>query len=592
MARPRRGAGKTSTSDDNRLQVLRKDLDVLAERVESVLESEEWIQAKLREMSLALAALAPSEPDGAADTKEVSSEANPSYLKSIRMIRETVRRVLPRDATVAIVSKGDERLMDLYGRPAWHFPQDSTGRYPGYYPTDGTSVIAQLESLRIRGAAYLLFPKSAFWWLERYPIFSGHLLSHYRVVHRDEDSCVIFALEESRANGGADSWKVRLPELITEFAECNDSGPSILDWNTGLGLADRFTSDAVVAPPGNGRRLPYLDGSFDIVVVPSRAKATMGEARRVARYAVVALRRDRKADPDGAGVTVERVGAPAADAHAPTTSIIIPTYNGVDQLRVCLATLKDALPERFEGEVIVVDDGSGEEMRRSLAEWGGEYPFLKVIRNARNRGFVASCNRGARAAKGKVLVFLNDDTMPQVGWLQALHRTLRRYPDAGAVGGKLIYPDGRLQEAGNLVFDDGSAANFGRDDSMAENPLYNYLREVDYCSAAVLATPRDLFNEIGGFDKRFEPGYYEDTDYCFAVRRQGRRVYYQPECIVVHTEGATGGTDLTSGAKRYQVVNQAKFARKWKTALKAQPKRPAVIDKAALYRLSARGAQR
>ena len=79
------------------------------------------------------------------------------------------------------------------------------------------------------------------------------------------------------------------------------------------------------------------------------------------------------------------------------------------------------------------------------------------MRNAQNRGFVASCNRGARTAKGDILIFLNDDTMPQKGWLQALLRTFWEQPDAGAVGGKLIYPDGRLQEAGNFVFSDGSA---------------------------------------------------------------------------------------------------------------------------------------
>jgi O-antigen biosynthesis protein len=231
-------------------------------------------------------------------------------------------------------------------------------------------------------------------------------------------------------------------------------------------------------------------------------------------------------------------------------------------------------------------------MQSRLEEWQVSRPYLKVIRNARNRGFVASCNRGARAAKSDILVFLNDDTVPQVGWLQALVRTFRDRPDAGAVGGKLLYPDGRLQEAGNFVFADGSAANFGRDDRLIEGPLYNYVREADYCSAALLATPRALFLEIGGFDKRYEPGYYEDTDYCFAVRKRSRRVYYQPESVVVHTEGGTGGTDLTSGAKRYQVVNQAKFARKWKDALRDQPKRPVNLDLGASYGLALRAARR
>jgi GT2 family glycosyltransferase len=386
---------------------------------------------------------------------------------------------------------------------------------------------------------------------------------------------VIFALEEDFAASDAGSWQVRLPELIADYADQIGADPSILDWHTGMQLKDAFSGHAVFVPPEHEHALPYLDRSIDIVVVASPNKAALREARRVASYAVVAL------DPPGEGgdapvsdderrpeVTVERVDEPVGRTQMPSSSIIIPTHNGADHLRLCLASLEETLPEPFPGEVIVVDDGSDEDMRALLEEWQESVPHLKVVRNAQNRGFVASCNRGARAAKGDILIFLNDDTMPQAGWLQALLQTFREHPDAGAVGGKLLYPDGRLQEAGNFVFSDGSAANFGRDDRVVEAPLYNYLREVDYCSAALLATPRRLFSEIGGFDKRYEPGYYEDTDYCFEVRKHGQRVYYQPESVVVHTEGATGGTDLTSGTKKYQVVNQGKFARKWKEALR------------------------
>ena len=134
----------------------------------------------------------------------------------------------------------------------------------------------------------------------------------------------------------------------------------------------------------------------------------------------------------------------------PSSSIIIPTHDGVDHLRLCLASLEEALPEPFRGEVIVVDDGSGEEMQALLKEWQAALPYLKVIRNAQNRGFVASCNRGARAAKGDILIFLNDDTIPQTGWLRALLRTFREHPDAGAVGGKLLYPGRAAPGGGEL----------------------------------------------------------------------------------------------------------------------------------------------
>jgi GT2 family glycosyltransferase len=197
-------------------------------------------------------------------------------------------------------------------------------------------------------------------------------------------------------------------------------------------------------------------------------------------------------------------------------------------------------------------------------------------------------NRGAEAATGDILVFLNNDTILLPGWLQPLLEVFEAHPDAGAVGGRLLYPDGRLQEAGGLVFSDGSAAKFGYGDADPEAALYSYLREADYCSGCLLATKRSVFNGIGGFDSRYAPGFYEDTDYCFALREQGLRVYYQPESTIVHVEGATAGTDLERGPKRYQVLNAKKFARKWKTALERQPKRPKVFSAEALYELATR----
>jgi GT2 family glycosyltransferase/glycosyltransferase involved in cell wall biosynthesis len=252
-------------------------------------------------------------------------------------------------------------------------------------------------------------------------------------------------------------------------------------------------------------------------------------------------------------------------AEAPEVSVIVPVYNHFAHTLACLRSLAE-VEEPTPFEVLVVDDCSSDETPERLAEIEG----ITRIRNAQNLGFIGACNAGAEVARGEFLVFLNNDTVVTPGWLGALVRTFAQRSDCGLAGARLVYPDGRLQEAGGIVFADGSGWNFGRFQD-PHHPRYGYLRESDYCSGAAIMVRADLFRELGGFDRRYAPAYYEDTDLAFKVRAAGLRVYYQPRATVVHFEGVSSGTDTGSGIKRHQVINQQTFVEVWREALATHP---------------------
>jgi len=249
----------------------------------------------------------------------------------------------------------------------------------------------------------------------------------------------------------------------------------------------------------------------------------------------------------------------------PRVSIVIPVFNKVELTAACLSSLAEASVE-LDFEVLVVDDCSSDETADYLERCSG----LRVLRNERNSGFIDSCNRGAAAARGEFLVFLNNDTTVDDDWLDALIAPFDQDSEVGIVGARLIYPDGRLQEAGGIVFSDASGWNYGKGDS-ADAPQYGFLSEADYVSGACLAIRRSDFEALEGFDTRFRPAYYEDTDLCFQVRAQGKKVLVQPACTIVHHEGATSGTDEQSGTKRYQAVNRERFREKWASVLADHP---------------------
>jgi len=275
--------------------------------------------------------------------------------------------------------------------------------------------------------------------------------------------------------------------------------------------------------------------------------------------------RGTKVDPKGpAAALALPAGTPVLEIAAspqPQVSVVIPVYNNIAHTLHCLRSIAEA-GASTPFEVIVVDDCSKDDTQAVLARCKG----VRVIKNEKNLGFIGACNAGAAAAEGEYVYFLNNDVQVLPGWLDELRHTFTAVPEAGLVGSKLVYPDGRLQEAGGIVWKDGSAWNYGRFDD-PDKPEYSYRRDVDYCSGASIMLPLALFNELGRFDSHYAPAYCEDTDLAFQVRKHGRRVLYQPASVIVHYEGISSGTDLNAGVKKYQVVNQKKFYERWKDVL-------------------------
>ncbi|EDN68691.1 glycosyl transferase, family 2 [Beggiatoa sp. PS] len=264
------------------------------------------------------------------------------------------------------------------------------------------------------------------------------------------------------------------------------------------------------------------------------------------------------------------------EVQQPSVSIVIPVFNKALYTYNCLLTVQ-ACDQEVSKEVIVINNASSDETSTLLGQINGAF---QVINNKENQGFVKACRQGAAVAKGQFILFLNNDTQVMPGWLSKMVNVMAAHPDIGIIGSKLIYPDGRLQEAGGIIFNDASGCNYGRLQEPTL-PKFNQSREVDYCSGASLMIRKTLWQQLDGFDMRYAPAYYEDTDLCFATRHAGYKVFYCHDSEVIHHEGITAGTDITSGYKVFQAINRKKFQAKWWHILSTHPSPQTSFDIAA-----------
>lgn len=242
----------------------------------------------------------------------------------------------------------------------------------------------------------------------------------------------------------------------------------------------------------------------------------------------------------------------------PDVSIVIPAHNKVDVTYLALCSLLLA-PNKASFEVIVVDDASTDE----TAELENLVKGITVLHNAEPQRFIRACNAGVAQARGTYVMLLNNDVEVTAGFLDALIDGMARFPRAGLVGSKLLYPNGRLQDAGGIIWSSGDPWNYGNGQN-PNDPRFAYARQVDYLTGAAMLTTKKIWDEVGGLSAYLEPMYFEDTDFSFKVREAGYTTWFIPSSIVYHYEGITSGTDTNgSGFKRFQEINRPKFKRRW-----------------------------
>lgn len=220
----------------------------------------------------------------------------------------------------------------------------------------------------------------------------------------------------------------------------------------------------------------------------------------------------------------------------PEISIILILHNRAEFTLACLESIAKS---NFSSlEIVIVNNNSTDETGQLLEPIKG----VKIIKNLDNLHYIEGANQAVEVARGDYLLFLNNDAQILGDSINAAIATIKSHPDIGAVGGKIIYPDGSLQEAGSIIWQDGSCHCYGRGD-VANAPEYMFRREVDYCCGGFLLTPRDLFLEMGGFDLDYKPAYYEETDYCVRLHKFGKKVIYEPNVNVLHYEFASSSRE-------------------------------------------------
>jgi len=270
---------------------------------------------------------------------------------------------------------------------------------------------------------------------------------------------------------------------------------------------------------------------------------------------------------------------------APRVSIVIPAAARPELLYACLRSLALHGPRRIPFETLVVLNAPSSAAEALLRE---TVSGVRIVASPVNLGLAGAGNRGRDLARGEYLVILHDDAEIEPGWLEALVAAAEAHPEAGAVGGKVLHPDGSLQNAGMILWRDGTTAPpwIG---PVPPPSAFDQPRAVDYCGTSSLLVRADTWDAVGGLDERFFPAYYVDVDLAMAIRRHGQVVWYEPRSVIRHHRGA-------SGEIRFRLFvterNRRLFLEKWEGALEEHEPRGQEDSAAAVGRALERAEDR
>lgn len=238
-------------------------------------------------------------------------------------------------------------------------------------------------------------------------------------------------------------------------------------------------------------------------------------------------------------------------------SIIIPVFNKWELTRACLKSIQNnGLGE--DSELLVVDNASTDSTLDAIAR---EFPGVRHLRQEINLGFGKACNLGAREARGEFLLFLNNDTLVEPGWLDALLELMASQPKAGIIGAKLLYPNRRIQHAG-IAFNEDKEPFHIYIGFNEDSPCVNKVRRYQAVTGACILIPRSLFLDEGGFDEHYNNGH-EDIDLCLRVKQAGFEIWYQPKSCIIHFESQTLKLEIKSS------LNRKFFCNRWRGKIRS-----------------------